>query len=137
MSPLSRIAYRRDNSALAGLWTVVLLMVVLAEVCGCSAGAREKALTGAYVATVASEAALLKYDQGRAQDIIAGAPDEATGKLQLADWRTKVTKVEKDIGIAINAIAAGFALNSDPSLTTALAAAALIQQDLNALGVKP
>ena len=127
----------RDSRRLLQLYGLVVVALVLAAMVGCGASQRQTALTGAYAAAVGGEAALLRYDQVHAQAIIAGAPDDATGKQQLADWRTKVGKVEKDIGIAINAIAAAFALNSAPSLATALDAAALIERDLTALGVKP
>lgn len=127
---------KRDNRRLVQLYGLVVLSLVLPAMVGCGASQRQTALTGAYALAVASDAALLKYDQQHARDIIVAAPDKATGESQLTAWRLTVSKIETDVAKAINSIAAGFALNNDPTLKTALDAVAAVQQELAALGIK-
>lgn len=115
---------------------VLALVLVLATMVGCGASQRQTALTGAYALAVASDAALQKYDQQHAHDIIAAAPDDATGKTQLATWRVTALKIQADIDAAIKTIAGAYALNTAPSEATALAAATALQQELAALGIK-
>lgn len=140
MSTLARVAYRRDNSALAGLWTVVLLMVVLAEVCGCSASARNKTIAAAYVTATTTSAAYHDYQaehqHQHEQDLVAGAADKAAAEAAVADYRKKRDAIEKAFTATFSAIAAAATIENDQTLAAMLSAEALLQQAIAALGVK-
>lgn len=111
----------------------VAILVVLLAACGASA--QEKAITAAYVTTVSAHAAMMTYDQAHADDVIVGAPDEATGKNQLATWRLKVKAFEAHVDAADHLIAAAAALRTNDAINAMNQAVLALTAELAVLGV--
>jgi hypothetical protein len=111
------------------------LVLVIALV-ACSASAQEKAITVAYVTTTSARAAVLKYDQTHADDVIVGAPDEATGKAALATWREKVRQFFAQADAADHLTAAAAALRNQQAIDAMNHAVAAVLDELRAMGVK-
>lgn len=116
--------------------TQLLGITMLIGMFACGASARQTALSGAYTTATAGAAGLVAFDAKHEQDIVAAAPDEPTGKQQLADYRAARAKAELAIDTLLRAIAAAAVLNNDQSLAAVVQAGITVNQALAALGVK-
>lgn len=123
-------AIRRIGAPIAAL---LLMAWILAA---CTASAREKTIAGTYVAVNTASAGLVAFDARHQDDLVVGAPDEASGKTALAEYRAKRELAVKAIDAAFRAIATAAVLEDDQSLAAMLAAALIVKQELQELGVK-
>jgi len=116
---------------------VLLLAWILAA---CTAGARHKTIAATFITANTTSAAYsayqLAHQHDKEQDIVVAAPDKATGEADLAAYRKKRERVEGAIKALYNAIAAAVIVDDEPSVTSMLAAAMLLNQALADLGVK-
>jgi len=113
------------------------LLVGLTLVCGaCGPSLREKALASTYLALDAGSKAFGVYDKQHQIDIAQHASSRDDGLAQLsAYWQTS-DKIRDGFVAAALALSAAYATNSDATLSGALSAAAVVAQELAALGVK-
>lgn len=114
----------------------MMMIPFLFVLVACGASARQTALSGAYTTATAGATGLVAFDAKHEQDIVAAAPDEPTGKQQLADYRAARAKAELAIDTLLRAIAAAAVLNNDQSLAAVVSAGITVNQALAALGVK-
>jgi hypothetical protein len=110
--------------------------IVFLALVACSASQRQKTLSATFVTLDLSAAQLVKVSADEETAIMTEAPDEATGQKQLVPFRAKVDEAEKSIDTGYRAVAAAALANDDQTLATVLSIAAIVRDELAALGVK-
>lgn len=127
---------RRENVALAKLWGCAVLALVLALIVGCSPSERQKTLSTAYASVNAAAVAFVAYDDAHQAALVAEYNNPTDRMAALDGYRKKQAKVLAALLASFRAIAAALLVNDNPSLQTALAAVAIVAQELHDLGVK-
>jgi len=113
------------------------LGVIIAWLSACGPSAREKTISTTLTATDVAAHAFIAYDAKKQADIVAAAPDKATGAAQLATWRAEQTKVAQLLAGTYRAVAVAATVNDDQSLAAMAQAALIVSQELHALGAIP
>lgn len=115
--------------------SVSLALIAMTLLAACGASAREKTIRATLTATDSARAAFIAYDSAQQDAIVAKAPDEATGKAQLAAYRAKRQELEHLFAATYQAIATAAVVNDDHSLSGLIQAALLLSQALKDVGV--
>jgi hypothetical protein len=134
----------QDKASAQGGFTRLSVMIAIALLggfllAGCSSSARLKTLNATMAGLDAVQIGYGAWEKQREFDIAhdPAIKSHAEGDAALATFQAKRDKASADLKKAYELLKAAFQLDDDPSLTTALAAAALVKADLAALGVLP
>ena len=115
----------------------IAIWVLTLALAACGASARDRAIATALTTTNAAALTFEKWDALHQGVLVAKAPDYATGKAELAQYRLEQTKVAQLLAGAYRAIATAATLEDDHSLLGVAQAALLLQDELQALKVMP
>jgi|HubBroStandDraft_6_1064221.scaffolds.fasta_scaffold238091_2 hypothetical protein len=116
-------------------WLTVLILVACLPF-ACSPSSQQKAISTTLTAVNAASAAFVTFDSQHQQDIVSQATSKEAGQAALASYRAEQTKVATLFAGAYRAIAAAATVVNSPNIDGMIAAAALVAQELQSLGVK-
>ena len=111
------------------------MLLVAFALFACGASAREKTISTALATTDAARAAFVAFDATHQTAIVTKAPDDATGKAQLAAYRATQAKIVLGFVTVYRAIAIAATANNDQSLAGLLSVAGVLESELRDLGV--
>ncbi len=113
----------------------VVAVVVAVIMSGCGASARQTTITHTVQVLDTAEVAFLEFDGRHQLDIVNSSTTQADVTSKLASYRKDRDEVAKALIAAYRLAAVAATVDGDQSLASLLQAAALVAQELVALGV--
>lgn len=114
----------------------IRLLVLAIVLSACGASARDKTIRATFNATNVAADHLVTFSKEQEAKIVAEATSLPDGEAKLAAFRTKVDKAELALASVYRAIAVAALAKDDKSVVTLLQVAAILKDELTALGVK-
>lgn len=111
--------------------------ILIFALVACGASQRQKTIATTLHAVDVAETAFLAFDKQHQLDLVGHAANRDDGERKLTEWRAERESINKGFVGAYRAIAAAATLDDDPSVAGMVQAAAIVAQELAALGVKP
>jgi hypothetical protein len=102
----------------------------------CGASARQKTITTTVQALDVAEVAFLHFDGQHQLDLVNAATTQADATAKLASYRKDRDEVAKALIAAYRLAAVAATVDNDTSVSSLMQAAAIVAQEIAALGVK-
>ncbi len=115
---------------------LILAMLFGAALPACGQSTRDKTIHATYVAVEAARVGFSAFDESHQHELVQAATSLESGKAALEDWKAKRAHITDVFGVTYRALATAAIVSDDQSLSALVSAAAILSQELTALGVK-